>query len=146
MLRGYFEEMRLKYFADGEIHTIQDFKKLAIELNIIDENDKSSIRNTLYKIRNYPNVNVLERGKYIISAQEKTCSDNDITVEKAFIFLSDRLKEIKNMDVMMLCRYWIGAFEKPSDRFCVFEEICYNISNIFFEALVKRKVKIINIL
>lgn len=27
------------------------------------------------------------------------------------------------VDSMQLCRYWLGAFEEPSDRFCVFEEV-----------------------
>ena len=34
------------------------------------------------------------------------------------------------VDAMQLCRYWIGYFEDPSDRFCVFEDVAVAFSKI----------------
>lgn len=33
-------------------------------------------------------------------------------------------------DAMQLCRYWIGYFENPTDRFCVFEDVAAAFSKI----------------
>lgn len=34
------------------------------------------------------------------------------------------------VDAMQLCRYWIGYFEDPTDRFCVFEDVAVAFSKI----------------
>ena len=34
------------------------------------------------------------------------------------------------VDAMQLCRYWIGYFEDPTDRFCVFEDVAFAFSKI----------------
>lgn len=38
------------------------------------------------------------------------------------------------MDGMQLFRYWLGCFEEPTDRFCVFEEVAEIFSKIDDEA------------
>lgn len=38
------------------------------------------------------------------------------------------------VDGIQLCRYWIGYFEEPTDRFCVFEEVAEVFSKIDDEA------------
>lgn len=38
------------------------------------------------------------------------------------------------MDAMQLCMYWMGGFEEPTDRFCVFEEVAEVFCKIDDEA------------
>lgn len=38
------------------------------------------------------------------------------------------------MDGMQLCRYWLGYFEDPTDRFCVFEDVAEIFRKIDDEA------------
>lgn len=49
------------------------------------------------------------------------------------------IKEI--MDGMQLCRYWFGAFEESTDRFCVFEEVGEVFRKIDDEAFRKEQYK-----
>lgn len=39
------------------------------------------------------------------------------------------------VDAMQLCRYWIGYFEDPTDRFCVFEDVAVAFSKIDDKAI-----------
>lgn len=45
------------------------------------------------------------------------------------------------MDGMQLYRYWIGAFEEPTDRFCVFEEVAEVFRKIDDETFRKEQIK-----
>ena len=95
------EKMLFEYFADGEMHTFEEYKDMAIKVNIIQEDNTSAIRNTLYKLKNNSNFKTVGKGKYVINPQEnKNDNDNGLTVEEAFEFLSRRLKKIKKMDVI----------------------------------------------
>ncbi len=95
------EKMLFECFADGEVHTFEEYNAMAIRLNIIQEDNTSAIRNTVYKLKNNPNFKTVGKGKYIVCAQEnKKDNDNGLTVEEAFDFLSKRLKRIKKMDVI----------------------------------------------
>lgn len=94
------EEMLYTYFGDNKVHTIEEFTKLAIELGIIDEYDRSSVRNTLYKIKDYPSIKGQGNGKYVIYKQEKIIDNGYDDIEKAFMFLVKELLEYKSMDVI----------------------------------------------
>lgn len=93
------ENMLFEYFADGEVHTFEEYIQMAIKLNIISEDDSSTVRNTIYKLRTNPYFKRIEKGKYMILTQEKK-NDNSLTVEDAFVFLSKRLKKIVKMNVI----------------------------------------------
>lgn len=45
------------------------------------------------------------------------------------------------VDGIQLCRYWIGYFEEPTDRFCVFEEVAEVFSKIDDEAFRTEQYK-----
>lgn len=45
------------------------------------------------------------------------------------------------VDGIQLCRYWIGYFEEPTDRFCVFEEVAEAFSKIDDEAFRTEQYK-----
>lgn len=93
------EKMIFQFFADGEVHTFEEYNNMAIKMKLIQKDNNTAVRNTLYKLNNNPNFKKVGKGRYIIFSQEEN-SEKDLTVEDAFAFLSEHLKKIKKMDVI----------------------------------------------
>ena len=45
------------------------------------------------------------------------------------------------VDAMQLYRYWIGYFEEPTDRFCVFEDVAVAFSKIDDEVFRRKQCR-----
>lgn len=45
------------------------------------------------------------------------------------------------VDAMQLYRYWIGYFEEPTDRFCVFEDVAVAFSKVDDESFRRKQCR-----
>lgn len=93
------EKMIFDNFSDNCMHTVDEYRKLAVEKHIILPNNKSAIRNTIYKLRDNPKFEIVSKGRYIVHCKEMSDEDN-MSVDDAFDYLSKRLREIKRLDVI----------------------------------------------
>lgn len=85
-------------FCDGEIHTSQEFKDKAVEKGIISDDNVTAVSNTVFKIKDDPRFEVLDKGRYLV--REKNTDDKISTVENSFIYLIKRLKNMQKMTLM----------------------------------------------
>ena len=92
------ENMIFECFCDGEIHTSQEFKDKAVEKGIISDDNVTAVSNTVFKIKDDPRFEVLDKGRYLV--REKNTDDKISTVENSFIYLIKRLKNMQKMTLM----------------------------------------------
>lgn len=93
------ENMIFDKFCDGEVHTVDEIRKTAVEMQIISSSNTSAVRNTFYKLKDDSRIEMLGKGKYIFHSNA-AASDRDYTVEQAFLYLSRHLRDIKKLDVI----------------------------------------------
>lgn len=124
------EKMLYEYFDDNEVHTVSEFTEKAIALKIIDEKDRSSVRNALFKIREYPGITLKGRGLYVVSKRDKNNGGSDCDIEKAFIYLINNLLELKKMDVITNSIEELQAGKKTIDMYKKYMNELSNIINV----------------
>lgn len=92
-------EMIFENFTDDLMHTSQEYREKALEKGIINADNTTAISNTVFKIKDDPRFEVVDKGKYIV---HKLKEDIDImTVENAFSFLEKRIKKLQELNVLL---------------------------------------------
>ena len=84
-------------YKEGDSFTTSELQKLAVEKGIIDENNDTAVRNTLFSLRNDIRLRRIERGCYQIAYNNRECDESEST-EKLFELLISRIKRYKAMN------------------------------------------------
>lgn len=91
------EDMIFDCFCDEMPHTSQEFREKALEKGIINSENTSAIGNTIFRIKDDPRFEIVDKGKYIIHKSDVKI--DVFTVENAFEYLDKRINTLNSMNI-----------------------------------------------
>lgn len=91
-------EMIFRFFSDEKIHTSQEYREMAIEKGIITEDNNTAVSNTIFRIKDDPRFEVIDKGQYIVHRSNP--AEEIMTVENAFNYLDKRIELLQLLNVV----------------------------------------------
>lgn len=109
---GNIKKMLYTDFSDGQMHTVDEFRKMAHKKGIIEDNEDSALGNTLFSMKNSNEVEKVGKGIYIIHKK-----NFEETEETTVGLLIKRIKKIKRMSAVDVVKEGSVKLEKEIQEY-----------------------------